>query len=185
DQKVLQDAVAISPDYADLVLLGTRQAMAGLEITLSMLPDGSFNMSGVKAFMNDVGNSQRVNPTETIYAALPAFMYLDANITGVLLEPLLEYQSSSSYGNSYAAPDLGFCSGNHYTERRPDSGNMLILVLAHARSTGDGSLIVKYVGHIALSGSQRMTQDSPNVTNLALKGIIAIQAMAGISQIMG
>jgi hypothetical protein len=58
DQKVLQDAVAISPDYADLVSLGTRQAMAGLEITLSMLPDGSFNMSGVKAFMNDVGNSQ-------------------------------------------------------------------------------------------------------------------------------
>jgi hypothetical protein len=30
-----------------------------------------------------------------------------------------------------------------------------------------------------------MTQDSPNVTNLALKSIIAIQAMAGISQIMG
>jgi hypothetical protein len=48
-----------------------------------------------------------VNPTEAIYAALPAFMYLDANITGALLEPLLEYQGSSSYSNSYAAPDLG------------------------------------------------------------------------------
>ncbi|KAJ7793493.1 hypothetical protein B0H14DRAFT_2393450 [Mycena olivaceomarginata] len=209
DQKVLQDAVAISPDYADLVSLGTRQAMAGVEITLSILPDGSFNMSDVKAFMKDVGKSQRVNPTETIYAALPAFMYLDANITGVLLEPLLEYQSSSSYGNSYAAPDLGsdsfpvgFRSGNHYTERRPDSGNMLILVLAHARSTGDGSLIVKYYNLLkrwadyltsnALDPEQQtsaddtgLTQTHGNVTNLALKGIIAIQAMAGISQIMG
>ncbi|KAJ7874545.1 Fungalysin metallopeptidase-domain-containing protein [Mycena olivaceomarginata] len=111
--------------------------MAGLEITLSMFPDGSFNMSGVKAFMKDVGDSQRVSPTETIYAALPAFMYLDANITGVLLEPLLEYQSLSSYGNSISADDTG------------------------------------------------LTQTHGNVTNLALKGIIAIQAMAGISQIMG
>jgi hypothetical protein len=32
--------------------------MAGVEITLSILPDGSFNMSDVKAFMKDVGNSQ-------------------------------------------------------------------------------------------------------------------------------
>ncbi|KAJ7333362.1 hypothetical protein DFH08DRAFT_1083785 [Mycena albidolilacea] len=209
DQKVLQDAVAISPDYADLVSLGTRQAMAGVEITLSILPDGSFNMSDVKAFMKDVGNSRRVNPTETIYAALPAFMYLDANITGVLLEPLLEYQSSSSYGNSYAAPDLGttFPSvpgnpDNNAIYGVENSGNMLILVLAHARSTGDGSLIVKYYNLLkrwadyltsnVLDPEQQTTADDTgltqthgNVTNLALKGIIAIQAMAGISQIMG
>jgi hypothetical protein len=58
DQKILQDAAAVSPEYADLVSLATRQAMAGMEITLSTLPDGSFNMSDVKAFMKDVGNSQ-------------------------------------------------------------------------------------------------------------------------------
>jgi hypothetical protein len=52
-------------------------------------------------------HSRRVNPTEAIYAALPAFMYLNANITGALLEPLLEYQSSPYYPNPYAAPDLG------------------------------------------------------------------------------
>jgi hypothetical protein len=52
-------------------------------------------------------NARRVNPTEAIYAALPAFMYLNASITGALLEPLLAYQSSTNYKNSYAAPDLG------------------------------------------------------------------------------
>jgi hypothetical protein len=57
DQKILQDASAVSQDYADLISLGTRQAMAGLEITLSTSPDGSFNFSDVKAFMKDVGNS--------------------------------------------------------------------------------------------------------------------------------
>lgn len=58
DQKILKDAAAVSQDYADLVSLATRQAMAGIEITLSMLQDRSFNLSDVKAFMKDVGNSQ-------------------------------------------------------------------------------------------------------------------------------
>jgi hypothetical protein len=57
DQKILQDAAAVSQDYADLVSLGTRQAMAGIKITLTTLPDGSFNLSDVRAFMKDVGNS--------------------------------------------------------------------------------------------------------------------------------
>ncbi|KAJ7347212.1 hypothetical protein DFH08DRAFT_1001911 [Mycena albidolilacea] len=211
DQKILQDAAAVSPEYADLVSLATRQAMAGMEITLSTLPDGSFNMSDVKAFMKDVGNSQRVNPTEAIYAALPASMYLDANITGALLEPLLEYQSSSSYGNSYAAPDLGtpFPSvpgnpDNNTVYGVENSGSMLILVLAHAKSSGDGSLIGKYydllkqwgdylTSNALIPGQQNpadardtgLAQNHGNITNLALKGLIAIQAMAEISQIMG
>ncbi|KAJ7695284.1 DUF1793-domain-containing protein [Mycena olivaceomarginata] len=218
DQKILQDAAAVSPEYADLVSLATRQAMAGIEITLSTLPDGSFNMSDVKAFMKDVGNSQRVNPTEAIYAALPAFMYLDANITGALLEPLLEYQGSSSYSNSYAAPEFGFvksilCTpfpsvpgnpGNNVMYGVENSGNMLILVLAHAQSSGDGSLIGKYydllkrwgdylISNALIPGQQTpadardtgLAQTHGNITNLALKGIIAIQAMAEISQVMG
>ncbi|KAJ7884201.1 DUF1793-domain-containing protein [Mycena olivaceomarginata] len=210
DQKILKDAAAVSQDYADLVSLATRQAMAGIEITLSMLQDGSFNLSDVKAFMKDVGNSQRVNPTEAIYAALPAFMYLNANITGALLEPLLEYQSSSHYTNPYAAPDLGVTfpavtgnPNNTAVYGVENSGNMLILVLAHARSSGDRLLIGKYykllkqwaeyLGTNALIPGQQTSADARdtglaqtlgNVTNLALKGIIALQAMSEISQII-
>ncbi|KAJ6534104.1 hypothetical protein B0H19DRAFT_1185261 [Mycena capillaripes] len=210
DQKILQAASAVSQEYADLVSLGTRQAMAGVEITLSVLQNGTFNMSDVKAFMKDVGNSQRVNPVETIYAALPAFMYLNSSITGLLLEPLLEYQNSSAYTNAYAAPDLGSpypaVPGNPVDNAIygiENSGNMLILALAHARSSGDGSLIGRYynllkswadyLGTNALIPSQQTSADSRdtglgqthgNVTNLALKGIIAIQAMSEMSQIM-
>ncbi|KAF7378320.1 hypothetical protein MSAN_00257800 [Mycena sanguinolenta] len=213
DQKILQDARAISQEYADLISLGARQAMAGFEITLSTFPNGSFDFSDVKAFMKDVGNSQRVNPVEVIYAALPAYMYLDPNITGVLLEPLLEYQNSSNYTNPYAAPDLGpgpfpAVPGNPSSSNAAygieNSGNMLILVLAHARSTGDGSLIGKYynllkqwadylVSNALIPGNQHsadardgvLVQSHANLTNLALKGIIGIQAMAEVSQIMG
>ncbi|KAF7378321.1 hypothetical protein MSAN_00258100 [Mycena sanguinolenta] len=212
DQKILQDARAISQNYADLVSLGARQAMAGIEITLSTFQNGSFDFSDVKAFMKDVGNSQRVNPVEVIYAALPAYMYLEPNITGALLKPLLEYQNSSSYTSPFAAPDLGgpfpAVPGNPSSLNAAygieNSGNMLILVLAHARSTGDGSLIGKYynllkqwadylVSNALIPGNQYsadardeiLVQNHANVTNLALKGIIGIQAMAEVCQIMG
>jgi hypothetical protein len=58
DQKILNDAAAVSNDYGDLVSLATRQAMAGIEITLSTQADGNLNLSDVQAFMKDVGNSQ-------------------------------------------------------------------------------------------------------------------------------
>ncbi|KAF7378283.1 hypothetical protein MSAN_00253700 [Mycena sanguinolenta] len=212
DDQILQDAGAISQDYVDLISLGTRQALAGIEITLSTLQDGSFNLSDIKAFMKDVGNSQRVNPIEGIYAALPALMYLMPNLTGTLLEPLLEYQNSSNYTNPYAASDLGSpfpqvsedSSSFNAVYGVENSGNMLILVLAHAQSTGDGSLIGKYysllkqwadylTSNALIPGDQTsadardeiLAQNHPNVTNLALKGIIGIQAMAKVSQIMG
>ena len=50
-----------SIEYADLVALGTRQAMAGLEITVSVNLDGSVNTSDVQAFMKDSGNSLYVS----------------------------------------------------------------------------------------------------------------------------
>ncbi|KAJ7875604.1 hypothetical protein B0H13DRAFT_2549988 [Mycena leptocephala] len=179
DQQILQDAMAISQNYADLVSLGTRQAMAGVEITLSMLQGGRFNLSDVMAFMKDVGNSQQVNPTET--------------------------------SNPYAAPDLGVAypavpgnSNNNTIYGVENSGNMLILVLAHVRSSGDVSLIGEYynllkgwadylatnalIPGLQTSADARDTglgQSHGNVTNLALKGIVGIQAMSKISQIMG
>ncbi|KAJ6567991.1 hypothetical protein DFH09DRAFT_1155589 [Mycena vulgaris] len=212
DQKILQDAGAVSKEYADLVSLATRQAMAGVEITLSTTESGEWNFSDVQAFMKDVGNSQRVNPTETIAAALPALMYLNASISGLLLEPLLRFQNSSAYTNPYAASDLGpsypVAGGNNPQNEGvyavEDSGSMLVLVLAHASTSGDGSLIAKYYSLLkhwaeylvtnALIPAQQtpadardttLGQNHGNITNLAIKGIIAIQAMAEMSQIMG
>ncbi|KAJ7194203.1 hypothetical protein GGX14DRAFT_378230 [Mycena pura] len=211
DQKLLQDAGRVSNNYADLVSLATRQTMAGVEITVSKNDTGEWNTSDVMAFMKDVGSSQRVSPTEMIYAAMPALVYLNASIIGPLLEPLLQFQNSSQYGNPYAAPDLGGPypaapgnAGNNSVYGIENSGNMLILVLAHARTTGDGSLIAKYYNLLkrwadylatnSLIPSQQipadardthLTQNHTNMTNLAIKGIIAVQAMSEISRIMG
>ena len=48
----------ISFEYADLVALAARQAMAGTELTVGQNDDGSYNLSDVKMFMKDVGTSK-------------------------------------------------------------------------------------------------------------------------------
>ena len=48
-----------------------------------------------------------MNTVDTLYAALPAFLYLNPEIIGGLLSPLLEFQDSSAYALSYAARNIG------------------------------------------------------------------------------
>ncbi|KAJ7471731.1 hypothetical protein B0H11DRAFT_2283086 [Mycena galericulata] len=81
---------------------------------------------------------------------------------------------------------------------------MLILALAHARTSGDGKLISRYYSLLkkwadylntnALIPAQEIPADGRdsslgqnhgNITNLAIKGIIAIQAMSEISRLVG
>jgi hypothetical protein len=51
DAKVRSDASAISSDYADIVDLSIRQAMAAIEITVSKNDDGTFNADDILVFM--------------------------------------------------------------------------------------------------------------------------------------
>lgn len=61
DNQIVSDANAISSQYADLVSLAARQAMAGLEITVGSDSNGKVNESDVLIFMKDTGNSQYVS----------------------------------------------------------------------------------------------------------------------------
>lgn len=54
DSSILQKASSISSNYADLVSLTARQAMAGMELTISQ-DNGVFNTSDVKMFMKNIG----------------------------------------------------------------------------------------------------------------------------------
>lgn len=48
-----------------------------------------------------------VNTVDTLYAAFPMFIYLNPELGGYLLAPLLEYQDSISYTLEYAAKNIG------------------------------------------------------------------------------
>ncbi|KAF7304072.1 hypothetical protein MIND_00638700 [Mycena indigotica] len=210
DQKILSDAGAVSTEYGDIISLGLRQALAGIEITVSnnLNGMGGFNTSDVLAFMKDVGNTQRVNPTETIYALMPALVYLNSSLIGLLIEPLLRFQSSHLVG--YAAPDLGSSyptapgnTANTMGVGLEHSGNMIILALAHARGSGDGSILARYYtlfqSYAAFLtnhtfGPEQQSADSTepilhqtngNNTNLGVKAIVGLRAMAQISAAIG
>ena len=55
----MSDARQISDNYADLVALAARQALA-VDITVSKDSAGQWNTSDIMTFMKDVGNSRCV-----------------------------------------------------------------------------------------------------------------------------
>ncbi|KAH9035864.1 hypothetical protein EDB84DRAFT_1269293 [Lactarius hengduanensis] len=200
DQKILQGAASFSGPLGDLVSLMTAEIYGNTQLTVATDASGEFNKSDVMAFMRDM-DTNRVNPVERLFSAFPAFMYIDPDLGGLLLEPLFKLQASPKYTNVYAAPDLG--SSYLYQVLRiadktlipyEDSGNMLIMTYAHARASGDVSLINRYYDLLNswtdyLSNSVLLIHNQysadglsiDNQTNLAIKGIIAIKAMSQMS----
>ncbi|TFL06559.1 hypothetical protein BDV98DRAFT_588814 [Pterulicium gracile] len=187
DQKIQADAEAVSPEYAQLVALATRS-------------DGAWNRSDIKMFMREMGFGCAVSPVELVYAAYPAFLYFNSSLAGRILEPLLEFQSLADYTNEYAAPNLGTAypraTGRMiiHSQGVEHSGNMIIMALAHAKYSGDVHLITRYYSllkrwaeYLVKNSFSPIGQTSAddlsngNMTNLAIKGIIGIQAMSEIS----
>ncbi|KAH9173022.1 hypothetical protein EDB89DRAFT_1850635 [Lactarius sanguifluus] len=200
DQKILQDAAPISGLYGDLVSRATAQVYGNTLLTVAADSSGELNKSDVMAFMTFVGGRVRVNPVEKMYFAFPAFMYIDPDLGGLLLEPLFRLQASPKYTNPYAAQDLGTSypdvsiSNSPHNRGVEETGNMLIMTYAHARASGNRGLISRYYDLLTswadyLSNSTLFIHDqysangssTDNQTGLAIKGIIAIKAMSQMS----
>ncbi|KAH9017578.1 hypothetical protein EDB85DRAFT_2076084 [Lactarius pseudohatsudake] len=200
DQKILQAAAPVSDLLGDLVSLATAQVYGSTHLTVGMEANGTYNESDVMMFMKNIGGleTNRVNAVETLYSAFPAFMYIDATLGRPLLEPLFQLQASPNYTIPYAAADLGSSYPNvtiinsNHSQGVEQSGNMLIMTYAHVRATGDGSLINRYYSLLTswanyLSNSTLVIHDrssADGLTNLAIKGIIAIEAMSKMSSVV-
>ncbi|KAH9913165.1 uncharacterized protein B0H18DRAFT_1126524 [Fomitopsis serialis] len=188
--------VSSGSQYYNMLSLAARQTYGALDLTTS---GGS-----TRFFMKDIGYSSRVTPVETLYAALPMFLYFNASMVKPFLLPLLE-QQNTSYTAQYAARDIGTSypvvsePSAEANEGIEQSGNMLIMVLAHATYSSDSTLLQAYYSLLktwadylvsnALYPANQLSVDTEstasNSTNLALKGIIGIQAMANISAVLG
>ncbi|KAH8977287.1 hypothetical protein EDB86DRAFT_2818156 [Lactarius hatsudake] len=205
DQKILQAAAPISDLLGDLVSLATAQVYGSTHLTVGTDASGNYNESDVMMFMKNIGGSEanQVNAVETLYSAFPAFMYIDPTLGRPLLEPLFQLQASANYTILYAAADLGSSypnvtiSNSNHNQGVEQSGNMLIMTYAYARATGDGGLITRYYSLLTswadyLSNSTLVIHDqssadgltTKNQTNLAIKGIIAIEAMSKMSSVV-
>ncbi|KLO16074.1 DUF1793-domain-containing protein [Schizopora paradoxa] len=213
DNAVRADGLAVSQEYADILALSLRQVMASMEITISVGSDGQWNTSDVMSFMKNMGNlgsSVGINCVDILYSAFPAFMYLNSAFGRYLLEPLFNYQDSPAYTLPYAAQDIGTVYPNATGNPNPhmfgieESANMIIMTYADILASGDGGLasqhytLLKSWGSYLLNNSllpgesytkrlaPEFAEDNlTNMTNLALKGIIGLGAMAQISDFLG
>ncbi|KAH9180840.1 hypothetical protein EDB89DRAFT_1840710 [Lactarius sanguifluus] len=206
DLKILQHASPISGPLGDLVSLATAQVYGSFHLTYGIDADGDFNKSDVMAFMRNMGgsNTNRVNAVETLYSAFPAFMYIDPDLGGLFLEPLFQLQASQKYTYPYAAADIGTnfpdvtVKNSAHHQEVEHSGNMLIMTYAHARASGDVGLISRYYDTVLISWANYLSNatllirdqssadglSADNQTNLAIKGIIAIEAMSKMSSVV-
>ncbi|KAJ7781111.1 DUF1793-domain-containing protein [Mycena metata] len=208
DAQVQSDAMAISADYAAIVALSIRQTLGATDITISKNDDGSWNATDVLVFMKEISSDGNVNTVDVIFPSYPLLLYVNPLLANYLLAGLFEYQATGQYPNRYSAHDLGAsypkAIGHNDSKDEPmpveESGNMLIMALSYAQKSGDNSQLITYADLLdqwtqfliedsLIPESQISTDDFAgalaNQTNLAIKGIIGIKAMALIAEILG
>jgi len=144
---------------------------------------------------------------DVLYAGFPAILFLNPKLGEYLLRPILESQVNNGalIGQAYAPQNLGSQFPNVLSDTSPhnygieESGNMLIMVLAHLQTTQDPSIVQTHytllkswadylVNRTLNAGFQSSSASdaivSLNETNLVLKGVIGISAMSSISAVV-
>ena len=201
DSKITSDSVAAAGnDYSTITTLAFRQAFAGLELTNTQ--------DQPLYFLKEISSDGNVNTVDVIFPAHPVLLYSNPTLLKYLLEPLLINQASGHYPNTYPMHDLGSSfpnatgheAGNDEYMPVEEGGNMLIMQAAYYQKTQDADFLSTYynltkqwtgylIDEALMPGNQVSTDDFAgplaNQTNLALKGIIAIQAAAQIANVTG
>ncbi|KAI0832343.1 DUF1793-domain-containing protein [Trametes gibbosa] len=208
DAQVNADATKISSDYASIVALSIRQGFGATEITVGKTGIDGFNTSDVLVFMKEISSDGNVNTVDVIFPAWPLFLYTSPTLGKQLLLPLFEYQATGQYPNKWSVHDMGAsypkALGHNDGKDEPmpveESGNMLIMALSYTQASNDLSLVQTYfdlldqwtqflITDSLIPANQISTDDFAgslaNQTNLAIKGIIGIKAMAEIASLVG
>ncbi|THU85437.1 hypothetical protein K435DRAFT_685590 [Dendrothele bispora CBS 962.96] len=205
DTRIFQDAASVSggnEEYFNLVSMGARLVLAGLDITYSTLSNGVID---IKAFMKNNGVHLESNNALALYASLPAFVYLNATWMSYLLDSSMQFQNLlASQDNFAASTNLGSypraTGGEIQGSPVEDTASMLITAATHAKVSKDTKIISRYyellktwTDYLVRSSWPPANQsvlsypsDKKNdYTTVALKGIIGIRAMAQISAALG
>jgi hypothetical protein len=162
------------------------------------------------AFLKEISSDGNVSTVDVVYPASPAWTYADPGYLSLLLEPLLAYAETGGWPETFAEHDLGssypVASGhnNGVEEDMPveESGNMLIMTAAYLRkqpsaaaafATAHYKILKQWADYLVANlpdpGYQNQTDDFAgsiaHSVNLALKGIIAVAAMAQVATAAG
>ncbi|KAH9877777.1 hypothetical protein J1614_002994 [Plenodomus biglobosus] len=201
DDKIRGDSMAIAGhNYAILTTLVPRQIFGATQFVGTQ--------DNYYLFMKEIASNGNTQTVDVIYPASPFFLYTNPDLMTLLLNPHFENQEHGWYPNKSAIHDLGL----HYPNAtgHPDGkdqvmpleecGNMIIMVLAYVQRSGNIDYIKQhypilkqwseYLVEYGLIPSYQYSTDDfagqlENQTNLALKGIIGLEAMSQISRMVG
>ncbi|KKK18479.1 glutaminase GtaA, partial [Aspergillus rambellii] len=196
DDQVARDSIAAAgQNYLTITSLSARQAFAATQ--LCGTPENPY------LFMKEISSNGNMNTVDVIFPAHPVFLYTNPELLNLIMKPLFEIQASGHYPNAYAMHDIGahypnatgHPDGNDEPMPLEECGNMVIMALAYALKSKDTdyltehySLLRQWTNYLvddALYPANQISTDDfagplANQTNLALKGIIGIEAMSVI-----
>ncbi|KAI5860315.1 glutaminase A [Durotheca rogersii] len=197
DNRVARDSLAAAgQDYLTLTSLSVRQTFGALQFTGTD--------SDPLVFLKEISSNSDIQTVDVIFPAIPLILYTNPTLIKYMLKPLFLNQENGHYPNRNAIHDLGtfplargYPDGSDEPMPLEECGNMIIMVLAYAQRTGDNDylrehyeILRQWAGFLvdeALIPAEQISTDDfagplANQTNLGLKGIIGLRAMAEISE---
>jgi len=199
DSQLLADLAAKGGDkYATICALAFHQTFAATKLT--------WNAAAQKPemFLKEISTNGDMQTADVVFPSSPLFLYTNANLLQMLLDPLLRFANNETwhpYTDPYSPHQIGvFPVANDTTEAQEEmpmenTGNLFLMMLAILqRNGGDTSfyyphyfnLLTKWADYLLSTlpfpEDQLCTDDFmgsiANNTNLAAKGIIALNAYA-------
>ena len=200
--------------YYSIVALSARQVMGAYVLAvpptgscLSACAISGANTSEPLMFQKEISSDGNVNTVDVMFPAMPFFLYANPELLKYNLEPLFQNQEGNFYPNGYSMHDLGsdypnatgHVLGNDEYMPVEESGNMIIMSYAYYKFSGNAAYLQQHYSKLTqfaqylleyslIPGLQVSTDDFAgalaNQTNLAIKGIVGIQAMAGVASVV-
>ncbi|KAI1432971.1 DUF1793-domain-containing protein [Xylaria sp. CBS 124048] len=194
--------VSEAQSYYSIVALSARQIMGGYVFT----EDPNVTNPDPLFFQKEISSNGNVNTVDVLYPAAPFFLYANPNLLRYALRPLSEYQEGNLWTNDYCIHDIGthfpnatgHVGGGEESMPVEESADFILMSYAYYKFTGDAGWLTDHydllerfthylVNSSLIPAAQLSTDDFAgallNQSNLAIKGIVGLQAMSYIASV--